>query len=144
MKTKQIIKRLPPFTLSIIVTLAVLYLTLVPKPLPDNDIEWFEGADKVVHAIMMLGVTGCLGIDYLRRYGKRETNAPAMLIIVFVLSTGVFGGLIEVAQGWMNLGRGEDLNDFIADCIGALAGGFLSLVLWQPVHRWFWGKKKLS
>lgn len=66
MKTKQLIKRLPPFTLTAIVTAAVLYLTLVPKPLPDNDIEWFEGADKVVHAIMMLGITGSLGLDYMR------------------------------------------------------------------------------
>lgn len=142
MKTKQSIKRLPPFTLTAIVTAAVLYLTLVPKPLPDNDIEWFEGADKVVHAIMMLGITGSLGLDYMRRYGKRELHAPALLIIVFVLATGVFGGLIEVIQGWMDLGRGEDIQDFIADCVGALAGGFLSLVLWQPVHRWFLGKHK--
>lgn len=142
MKTKQLIKRLPPFTLTAIVTAAVLYLTLVPKPLPDNDIEWFEGADKVVHAIMMLGITGSLGLDYMRRYVKRELQAPALLIIVFVLATGVFGGLIEVIQGWMDLGRGEDIQDFIADCVGALAGGFLSLVLWQPVHRWFWGKHK--
>lgn len=142
MKTKQLIKRLPPFTLTAIVTAAVLYLTLVPKPLPDNDIEWFEGADKVVHAIMMLSITGSLGLDYMRRYGKRELQAPALLIIVFVLATGVFGGLIEVIQGWMDLGRGEDIQDFIADCVGALAGGFLSLVLWQPVHRWFWGKHK--
>ncbi len=142
MKTKQLIKRLPTFTLTAIVTAAVLYLTLVPKPLPDNDIEWFEGADKVVHAIMMLGITGSLGLDYMRRYGKRELQAPALLIIVFVLATGVFGGLIEVIQGWMDLGRGEDIQDFIADCVGALAGGFLSLVLWQPVHRWFWGKHK--
>ena len=142
MKKKQLIKRLPPFTLTAIVTAAVLYLTLVPKPLPDNDIEWFEGADKVVHAIMMLGITGSLGLDYMRRYGKRELQAPALLIIVFVLATGVFGGLIEVIQGWMDLGRGEDIQDFIADCVGALAGGFLSLVLWQPVHRWFWGKHK--
>lgn len=142
MKTKLLIKKLPPFTLTIIVTAAVLYLTLVPKPLPDNDIEWFEGADKVVHAIMMLAVTGCLGIDYLRRYGKRELQAPALLITVFVLATGVFGGIIEVIQGWMGLGRGEDIMDFIADCVGALTGGFISLVLWQPVHRWFWGRRK--
>ena len=91
---------------------------------------------------MMLGITGSLGLDYMRRYGKRELQAPALLIIVFVLATGVFGGLIEVIQGWMDLGRGEDIQDFIADCVGALAGGFLSLVLWQPVHRWFWGKHK--
>lgn len=142
MTTKQFIKRLPPFTLSITVTIAVLYLTLFPKPLPDNDIEWFEGADKVVHALMMLGLTGSLGLDYLRKYGKRELTAPAMLIVVFVLATGVFGGIIEVIQGWMNLGRGEDIHDFIADCIGSLAGGFLSLVLWQPVHQWFWGQRK--
>lgn len=76
MKTKQLIKRLPPFTLTAIVTAAVLYLTLVPKPLPDNDIEWFEGADKVVHAIMMLGITGSLGLDYMRRYGQAGATSP--------------------------------------------------------------------
>lgn len=142
MKTKQFIKRLPPFTLTVIVTTAILYLTLVPKPLPDNDIEWFQGADKVVHALMMLGLTGALGLDYMRLYGKREVTPPALMIVIFVFATGVFGGGIELIQGWMGLGRSEDIYDFIADCIGALLGGFLILVLWQLVHQWLWGRRK--
>lgn len=138
MKTKKYIKRLPPFTLTAITALAILYLTLVPQPLPDNDIEWFKGADKVVHGLMMLGLTGCLGLDYIRKHGKRELKAPVMLIVVFMLATAVFGALIEVAQGLMGLGRGEDIIDFFADCAGALIGAIISFALWQPVQRWFW------
>lgn len=112
-----------------LVVLAILYLTLVPRPLPDNDID-IPGLDKVVHAVMFFGLAFVATIDSSRR-GKRfyrPTN-PRSLIVIAILVV-VFGGAIEIAQDLMNMGRGGDILDFIADCVGACFGTWLgSLVI---------------
>ena len=59
MKLTKFLISLPPCIFSVVCIIAVLYLTLVPRPLPDMDIPLFPGADKVVHAIMMMGVMLC-------------------------------------------------------------------------------------
>ena len=54
---------MPQFLVSGTVVAAVLYLTLAPKPLPDNDINWFKHTDKIVHAVMMAGVYLAVALD---------------------------------------------------------------------------------
>ena len=49
----EIYRRLPAFTATVIVIVVILYLTLVPRPLPDTGISLFQGADKIVHAAML-------------------------------------------------------------------------------------------
>ena len=49
MKLTKFLISLPPCIFSVVCIIAVLYLTLVPRPLPDMDIPLFPGADKVVH-----------------------------------------------------------------------------------------------
>ena len=141
MSITNLIKRLPPFVFTITVVLAVLYLTLMPDPLPDNDISLFPGADKVVHAIMMLGVIGCLALDYLRKHPGR-TKAPGALLIIFCIATTAFGGAIGLVQGSMDMGRGEDIYDFYADTAGALLGLFIAYALWTKVNRWIFGDRQ--
>ncbi len=48
-----------------VVVLAILWLTLAPKPLPDSDVHWFEGADKVVHGCMFGGLFFVMGLDWV-------------------------------------------------------------------------------
>lgn len=141
MSITNIIKRLPPYILTIAVVLAVLYLTLMPDPLPDNDISLFPGADKVVHAIMMLGVIDCLALDYLRKNPGR-TKAPGVLLIIFCIATIIFGGAIELIQGAMDMGRGQDIYDFYADAGGALTGLFIACVLWTKVNCRIFGDRR--
>lgn len=94
----------------------ICYLTLVPKPLPDNDIPFWEHTDKIVHAIMFGAMYTCLYLDIWR--GRR----PDSIIYCWLLTVPVaaFGGIIELLQQVMGMGRGGDMFDFIADCAGIL------------------------
>ncbi len=130
---------MPGYTLTFLVTVAIIYLTLVPKPLPDIGPKLFEGADKVVHALMFLGFAGAIGLDYLRsKYGFKAGKLPTRIIIEAVFIAIVFGGAIEIAQGAMNMGRGEDFYDFLADVTGAVLAGVIMLIFRQQVFRWWW------
>ncbi len=94
---------------------AVLYLTLVPKPLPDNDIHFWEHTDKIVHGLMMAATYCALAFDIGR--GRRLSLRSRLWLLIGVIA---FGGAIELAQGAMAIGRGADLADFAADTAGTL------------------------
>ena len=51
---------------------------------------------------------------------------PLGVTVVIVVATIVFGAAIEVAQHLMEMGRGCESADFIADAIGAAVGGVVS------------------
>lgn len=98
----------------------VLWLTLAPDPTPDVQLPSFLGpyGDKIVHAIMMGGITGALIFDYKRR----RPGAPRRLTLSFVVWLAVamlaFSFVDEWAQGAMGLGRSTDIMDFVADAVG--------------------------
>lgn len=105
-----------------LVVLIIMYLTLVPRPLPDTQLQLIPGIDKVVHAIMFVGLSGVALIDLCRR-GKGVFAVPTRRQAISVCAAAIaFGGVIEVAQQAMALGRGGDIADFAADAAGAAAG----------------------
>lgn len=101
-----------------LVICAVLYLTLFPKPLPDNDIHFWEHADKLVHAIMMAAVYCALALDLRRPLTVRLKIALALVVVAF-------GGAIELVQAAMELGRSGSPADFAADAAGTIAAALL-------------------
>ena len=135
---KGILIKIPCFVLSGIVIAVVLYLTLVPKPLPDNDIHWFEHTDKVVHGVMMMGVYLALTIDVIKRK-RQPVGLSSSYRILFLAAVIVLGGIIELLQGGMGLGRGCDLYDFIADAIGAYAGYLIAIRYSSGFAAWLFG-----
>lgn len=137
MSIKRLLDKTPRWIFTVIVVAAVLYLTLMPQPLPDNDIPWFEGMDKLVHGIMMFGVMLCLSFDYFRICHKKQDRIPVGTLSVFLIITIAFGGLIELLQDWMDMGRGKDMKDFEADTIGALVAYVIVLLNWHRLKRWF-------
>lgn len=106
---------------TVIVTTAILWLTLAPHPLPDNDARWFEGADKIVHALMFFALT-CAAIFDFSLNGKKT---GILKVFIISLCVAVFAALDEWAQGAMGLGRSKDIFDFIADCTGIIIAAFL-------------------
>lgn len=137
MTIKRFLDKTPRWTFSVIVIAAVLYLTLMPQPLPDNDIQWFEGADKIVHGIMMFGVMLCISFDYFRIKYKKQDRIPVGTLSLFLIITVAFGGIIELLQDWMGMGRGKDPMDFEADTIGALVAYIIVLLNWHHLRSWF-------
>lgn len=116
---KRFILKLPLFLPTTIVVAAIFYLTLVPKPLPDNDMMLIPGMDKIVHAIMFGGLTLTAGVDMARRSHELTPVASRGLVSIVII-VALFGGAIEIAQDAMNLGRGGDLLDWLADMAGAV------------------------
>jgi VanZ family protein len=105
--------------LTIIALLTFAWLTLAPHPLPDNDVGmWFEGVDKVVHALMLWGITCAVIFDY-KRSGKRLSLRPVAVIAVSVMLLSVVD---EWAQSAMNIGRTGDVLDLAADAVGIVVG----------------------
>lgn len=114
--------KIPRWWASAVVIAAVLYLTLAPKPLPDNDIRFWEHTDKVVHALMMAGVYMALRLDIWRN--RMPTLAMRLWLAVAVTA---FGGIIELTQTAMGMGRGGSWGDLAADAVGAIAASVIPL-----------------
>lgn len=126
MKAFRLFLRLPRWVLTGVCFALICYLTLVPKPLPDNDIPFWEHTDKIVHAIMFGSLYFCVVLDVWRGR-QRPPVKPALMLLGAVT---LVGGLIELAQQGMHMGRGGSLADLAADFIGAL----LALLLSRSLH----------
>ncbi len=100
---------------SVLIFLAVCWLTLSPEPTGKIHVELFAGADKVVHACMMGGLTAVIIFDLWRRE-KRLPGFRTMLWLA--IGMAIFSTLDEWAQGAMGLGRTSDPYDLLADLIG--------------------------
>lgn len=131
LKLKGILSRLPGGLLSVLTVLAILWLTLAPDPLPDNELPMFPGADKICHGIMFGGLVFCMMLDRMRRRDWRR-DSVGFGLFAFIFSA-LFGVGIEYAQSYMALGRSFELWDMVADAAGAL----LTAVLWLLFQkRW--------
>ena len=99
---------------------AFLYLSLASNPVPDTGgLFDFPGSDKVVHGIMYMGLTLTFCFDYYRQRPAR--NDSRILLAAFVIAS-LLGGVIEILQQAMHMGRTGDIYDFIADVVGAAIG----------------------
>lgn len=109
-----------------LVLLFILYLTLVPRPIPDTNID-IPGLDKLVHAIMfgVLAFVAC--IDMARRNCSHIKRLSISTIIIISVIVAFIGLLIEILQQLMQLGRGGDLLDFIADIVGIIIASIITV-----------------
>lgn len=109
--------------------IAIFYLTLVPRPLPDDMSFDIPGIDKFVHACMFGGLTFVACFDYAYRK-KRFAQLTVSTIAAIAGISALFGGAIEITQQQMGMGRGGDIYDFIADIAGCvIAALFLHFIL---------------
>lgn len=122
----KILDRIPRFLTSAVVTAGVLYLTLAPRPFGSVRIPLFEGADKVVHFMMFFAMAFAYHFDFRR--GKKPVDEARLMGWIFV-SLSAFGGLIELAQWKMRMGRSGDWYDLLADIAGAVCGIILAWLI---------------
>lgn len=111
-----------------LVLLLILYLTLVPRPLPNTNIE-IPGLDKLAHAIMFGVLAFVTSIDMARRNRNDIRTLSNSTIIYISIIVAFVGLLIEILQQLMQLGRGGDLLDFIADIIGVIIASIITVNL---------------
>lgn len=122
----KILDRIPRFLTSAVVTAGVLFLTLAPRPFGSVRIPLFEGADKVVHFMMFFAMAFAYHFDFRR--GKKPVDEARLMGWIFV-SLSAFGGLIELAQWKMRMGRSGDWYDLLADIAGAVYGIILAWLI---------------
>lgn len=122
----KILDRIQRFLTSAVVTAGVLYLTLAPRPFGSVRIPLFEGADKVVHFMMFFAMAFAYHFDFRR--GKKPVDEARLMGWIFV-SLSAFGGLIELAQWKMRMGRSGDWYDLLADIAGAVYGIILAWLI---------------
>ena len=122
----KILDRIPRFLTSAVVTAGALYLTLAPRPFGSVRIPLFEGADKVVHFMMFFAMAFAYHFDFRR--GKKPVDEARLMGWIFV-SLSAFGGLIELAQWKMRMGRSGDWYDLLADIAGAVYGIILAWLI---------------
>lgn len=120
---RDILYKIPAYLPTAIVLVLLFYLTLVPQPLPPIDIPILN-ADKVVHIVMMWGVSSVIMFDYKRR--ERQRMLPLSVRFYIMVGTIVLGAFIELAQGTELIHRGCDLWDGIANAVGCVLAFFIT------------------
>lgn len=97
----------------------------------DNAPQLFQGADKVVHALMFGFLTAMMLLDWQRIHNW--ARATWGMVTLYATAVSIIGITIECAQQMMGLGRGFDWWDIVADTVGA----FLVAALWMLLQK-FW------
>lgn len=120
---KEFLYGIPTYLPTAIVLALLFYLTLVPQPLPPIDVPMLN-FDKVVHIVMMGGVSFTIMFDYKRR--ERQRVLPLSVKLCVLVGTIVLGSLIELAQGTELIHRGCDLWDGVANAIGCILSFFIT------------------
>lgn len=125
MKPLRLLYNIPPWLITISVTVIITLLLLLPQPLPDDmyQIQWFDGADKVVHALMFAALGGAIITDC--RLSKVRARHIVVMIAIATLAATAYGGIMELIQDWLGMGREGSWGDFAADAIGAAIGAIL-------------------
>ncbi len=106
---------------------AILVLSLLPEA--PFDIKFLMGLDKVQHwlAYSMLGFLVLLTIN-------GRGGSLALYYAVCVFSCTMYGGLIEVLQGFT--GRTPDMVDFFVNMFGAATGGVAAIGFIEISRNW--------
>ena len=98
----------------------ILVLTSVPgSAVPEVG---FSAADKLVH-LLLYGVLGSLA---MRALGDIAQLARSVAVVT--LAVALFGAVDELHQLFIP-GRGADLVDWLADCVGGFTGALLVAVM---------------
>lgn len=111
------------FVPTALVLIVITYLSLAEDPMHAQELHLFKGADKLVHGCMYLAlvVVGCFD---MHRVGLHPTRTSCVLWTAVAVA---WGGLMELLQGALTVGRTADWFDFLANTCGALVGLLLSL-----------------
>lgn len=108
---------------SALVVAVVLYATLFPDPLPDDEMPPIPYLDKIIHAILFGGTAGAVAFDYQR--ARRPHNVLTPRVMGWICAGAlVFGGAIEIMQEAMHLGRSGDWLDLVGDAAGIVVAWF--------------------
>lgn len=103
--------------------------SLTPQELPDPAFLFW---DKLNH-FLFYAIGGCLAAAALRASSRRAGSVGTLLAAVILI--GAFGVVDEVFQTFTPGRSGGDVDDWIADVLGAGAGALLTVVTADRLRR---------
>lgn len=103
----------------------ILYATLAEHPAGAEELPVIPYIDKLIHAIMMGGLTGAAVFDYKRAH-RAEGSLTAAVMYRIVLAVMLFSFVDEIAQEYLTDARGGEVGDFVADGLGIGGAFFLA------------------
>lgn len=122
------------FPLSIAVWAIIIYLSFFRPPEVKMDTGWIS-LDKLAHLCMYGGWSLVIWLEcWLSRggrtggAGRRADRRSWMAGLVLPV---VVGGLIEIAQGTLTTHRSGDVDDFVANAVGAVIASLLATLWWR-------------
>ncbi|MEM6911735.1 MAG: VanZ family protein [Verrucomicrobiota bacterium] len=111
---------------------AVLLYLLSSAPLPQTEGPELPFSDKIAHFLYFAG--GGTGLLLALAAGGYPVSRSRALFLCALLGAAV-GWLDEWHQSFTPGRSGQDVGDWVADVLGALAGGFLGRFLWPLFQR---------
>lgn len=120
---KNIAGYIPVGLMSIIILGVIAYVSLDGDPFDAHRIILFEGADKVIHAIMYLTLTAVFLFD-LAKY-RRTDMLSVKYFVISAVTAFIYSGLMEYLQHIMGLGRSASVGDLVANFVGVCLGVLL-------------------
>ncbi len=122
------------FIISLIWAVIILIACAVPGgSLPATPFLSIPNFDKIVHAGLYLPLAVVLGAEF-DLSGKRLLQLFGPLLTILIIA--FYGGLIEILQEYLFVGRSADIADFLFDVIGGLAGLTLYYLFVRPfLHK---------
>ena len=131
---RKILQAIPAGVASIAATLLCLYLLLAKNPLGEEQLPLFDGADKVAHFLIFMGVACAYIYDYIKFRLPHHTRVNKELALM--TAAIALGGLTETCQLLMQNGRTFEVYDWVADAVGAIAGFlFMRFVFVHPYRN---------
>lgn len=130
--------RLLHFRLTVLLTLGILVVCLLP--IPETPLENVRFIDKYTHILLFGGYAWVLWLEsaLYRRCAVRESRVETSrrsfdgsLLLLTVAWPALFGGLVEVLQATLTTCRSGDWLDFLADAFGVL----LAFAAGIPTYR---------
>jgi len=104
-------RKIIQYKYTIVVALAIIYVSLMKPPSLKIDITKIPNIDKIVHLIMYATLSVVMAKE------TQIKKIAEQLLIIFAITT-IFGGVIEILQQYFPP-RTASWGDFLADAIGS-------------------------
>ena len=125
---KGIIKILQKYPLSLVVLVAITYLSFF-KP-PTFSFNSIKHLDKIIHLVMYGGFCSVLWFEYFLTHAESNIKKVILWIVVAPL---VFSAVVEFAQSYFTNYRGGEFADFIFNSIGVVFAALFSNYVTKPL-----------
>ena len=127
--------RLLHFRLTLLLTLLILIVCLLP--IPETPLDEVRFVDKYTHLLLFGGYAWVLWAECAlsARTAAQETGVRATKMPLRRSLWVCFGGLVEVLQATLTTCRSGDWLDFVADAVGVLCAAPLGVMTYRTLTR---------